>query len=62
MKREDYPLILKVEHIAEILCVSKRKAYEIMGYRSFPLVKIGKAKRVGRDAFFNWVDNQNEAS
>lgn len=57
MTREDYPLILKAEHVAEILGISKRKAYEVMDYTNFPLVRIGRSKRVGRDAFFQWIDN-----
>ncbi len=48
MTREDYPLILKAEHVAEILGISKRKAYEVMDYTNFPLVRIGRSKRVGR--------------
>ena len=57
MTREDYPLILKAEHVAEILQISKRRAYEVMDYTDFPLVRVGRSKRVGRDAFFRWIDS-----
>lgn len=55
VKRDDYPLVLTAKHVAEILGISKRKAYEVMEERGFPLVRIGRAKRVGRDAFFEWL-------
>jgi excisionase family DNA binding protein len=59
LSREQYPLILKVEHVAEILGISRRKAYELMEETTFPLVKIGRAKRVGRDAFFHWIEQKS---
>ncbi|SDY22280.1 helix-turn-helix domain-containing protein [Thermoactinomyces sp. DSM 45892] len=55
MQPESYPMILTVEHVAEILEVSKRKAYEVMEYRDFPLIRLGRTKRVEREAFFQWV-------
>lgn len=59
-KKEDFPLILQAHHVADILCISRRKAYEVMEYKGFPLIRVGRAKRVGRDAFFQWIENQNE--
>lgn len=53
---EDYPLVLTAEHVAEILGISKRHAYEIMERRDFPLIRVGRLKRVTRDAFFAWLD------
>ena len=46
---EDYPVILTAEHIAEILMVSKPTAYELMEQTSFPLIRIGRSKRVLKD-------------
>lgn len=54
----DYPLILNAEHIAEIMGVSKRIAYELMEYQGFPLVRVGRLKRVNRDAFFTWLEQK----
>ncbi len=56
---QDYPLVLQVDHIAEILGVSKRVAYEVMERKGFPLVRVGRLKRVNRDAFFKWLESQN---
>ncbi|MCH5586287.1 helix-turn-helix domain-containing protein [Shimazuella sp. AN120528] len=61
MNKEDYPLILKADQVAEILSVSKRKAYEVMEYSNFPLVRVGRSKRVSRDAFFRWLEDQLSA-
>ena len=55
----DYPLILTADHIAEILGISKRVAYDTMEYEGFPLVRIGRLKRVNRDSFFKWLEHQN---
>lgn len=54
----DYPLILKASDIAEILRVSKPKAYEIMEEPSFPLIRSGRTKRVLRDNFMEWLENE----
>lgn len=55
---DDYPLILTANLIAEIMNVSKTTAYEIMEYKGFPLIRIGRCKRVQRDAFFKWLHTQ----
>jgi len=55
---EDYPLVLHAHHLAEIIGVSKRIAYEIMERTGFPLIRIGRCKRVSRDAFFKWLNEQ----
>ncbi|EJP84675.1 helix-turn-helix domain-containing protein [Bacillus cereus] len=52
----DYPIMLNVTHLEEILGVAKRTAYEIMDQKGFPLMKIGRKKVVSRDAFFNWLE------
>jgi excisionase family DNA binding protein len=55
----DYPLMLTVNEVSQILGTSKRLAYEIMGRKDFPLTKIGRHKKVYRDSFFEWM-NQND--
>ncbi|ARK28742.1 helix-turn-helix domain-containing protein [Halalkalibacter krulwichiae] len=57
---EDYPIILKVGDIAEIIGVSDRSAYEIMERPDFPLIRIGRQKRVQREAFFGWLEAQSK--
>lgn len=55
---EDYPMILTAVHISEILMISKPTAYELMEQTSFPLIRIGRIKRVRKDEFFNWLTQQ----
>jgi excisionase family DNA binding protein len=59
---EDYPFILTAVHIAEILTISKPTAYELMEQTSFPLIRIGRNKRVRKDEFFNWLKQQQQVS
>ncbi|MFS0782078.1 helix-turn-helix domain-containing protein [Bacillus sp. 1P06AnD] len=55
---EDYPMMLTAAEISEILMVSKPTAYEIMEHKSFPLIKIGRSKRVLKSKFFEWLSQQ----
>ena len=52
---QDYPMILTAAHISEILMVSKPTAYELMEHSTFPLIRLGRNKRVQKEAFFNWL-------
>jgi excisionase family DNA binding protein len=54
-EKSDYPLILTVEEIQEILCIGKNTAYELMDQQGFPCIKIGRLKRIPRDQFFEWI-------
>jgi predicted DNA-binding transcriptional regulator AlpA len=55
-----YPLVLTAKEISLILKISKPSAYEVMNRNDFPLIKIGRCKRVLRDEFFLWLMNQQE--
>lgn len=57
-KIDDYPLILTAADLSEIMKVSKRTAYEMMKNSDFPLIRIGRCKRVEREGFFSWLQNQ----
>jgi len=56
---EDYPMILQAQHIQEILGVSKPTAYELMEQQDFPLIRIGRLKRVRKEDFFQWLSGQH---
>ena len=61
MKRteiETYPVILTAIEISQILKISKPTAYGLMDRSDFPLIKIGRCKRVLRDEFFLWLSNR----
>jgi len=55
--KESYPLVLTAVDISEILQISKPTAYELMDKPDFPLIKIGRCKRVLREDFFLWLSN-----
>lgn len=52
---ESYPLVLTAVEISQILKISKPTAYELMNRRDFPLIRIGRSKRVLREEFFLWL-------
>jgi len=65
MEKHDYPMVMNVKHVMEILGVSNRVAYELMKRTDFPVMSITGskgAKRVPRDLFFKWLDDQSKIS
>lgn len=52
---DNYPFILTAKDISEILKISKPTAYVIMNQPDFPIIKIGRFKRVLRDEFSQWL-------
>ncbi|MGF6950092.1 hypothetical protein QF028_002597 [Neobacillus sp. B4I6] len=56
---EDYPIVFDAKIIAEIMGLSLRTAYLVMDHPEFPLIKIGRCKRVERDGFFVWLEKQS---
>lgn len=62
MEKKDYPILLTVTEVSEILGVSRRVAYEIMDTPKFPLIKIRRSKRVNRDDFFAWLEGNKKIS
>lgn len=56
---EDYPLMLTVKEVSQILRVSKRIGYEVMGRKDFPLTNVGRHKKVYRDSFFEWMNSES---
>lgn len=58
MTKEQYPIVLTAKHVSEILGCSLRVAYEVMDQKGFPLIRVGRHKKVNRDAFFRWMESQ----
>lgn len=54
---ESLPIILSAKDISQILKISKPSAYELMDKDDFPLIRLGRTKRVLRDEFFSWLKN-----
>lgn len=52
------PEVLKAKDISSYLNVSPRYAYEIMNRTDFPTIRIGRTKRVMREDFLTWLEQQ----
>lgn len=50
----------KVNDIAQILKISRTKAYEIVNRSYFPIIHIGKALRIPVEPFERWMLSQYE--
>ncbi|WP_315900429.1 helix-turn-helix domain-containing protein [Neobacillus bataviensis] len=50
--------MLSATHLSEILTISKPTAYKVMDSTDFPLIKIGGCKRVYREEFDKWLEQQ----
>ncbi len=59
--RDNYPIVLKASHIAEILEVSEPTAYKLMRQEGFPLINgMGRNMRTLREKFFLWLEERSE--
>ncbi|WP_191556577.1 helix-turn-helix domain-containing protein [Metabacillus idriensis] len=58
--QKNFPFIMTAKHVAEILGINVKKAYQVMEQKDFPLIRIGTHKKVNREAFFNWIDSHAE--
>jgi len=52
------PAVLTVEQVQKILGLSRPKTYELVNTAGFPTIRIGRAIRVPREAFMQWMDQQ----
>ncbi|NIA60428.1 helix-turn-helix domain-containing protein [Bacillus pacificus] len=52
------PFALKAEDIQEFLSISRSAAYALMKREDFPVIVIGKSKRVKAEDFLKWVEAQ----
>ena len=52
---EDLPLMLNVQMIADVLGISRSKAYELVSSGGFPSLKLGNRIIVPREQFVEWV-------
>jgi excisionase family DNA binding protein len=56
--REALPLVLTMGNIQKIAKLSKGKTYDMLHMAGFPAIRFGRAIRVPRDAFFEWLEKQ----
>lgn len=56
----ELPLVMNAEHIANLMGISKANAYTLMHIKGFPILNVGKRMLVQRDAFFEWLNSQQQ--
>lgn len=52
-------LVLTPREVANILKISRNKAYELFHRKNFPAIRIGKQFRVRQDRFLSWLDSDD---
>ena len=55
---EQLPLALSADDVAQVLGISRAKAYELMHSKNFPTIKIGKPMSVPKDKLIEWIHRQ----
>lgn len=60
-KNLELPHVLTAKDIQSFLSVSKGKAYEIFKLKDFPTLIIGGSKRVLKEDFLIWVEQQKRS-
>ena len=50
--------IYTVEEITKILQISRTKAYDLCKLNLFHKINVGRAIRISKSSFDNWLDNQ----
>lgn len=55
MSNENENELLTVSEMANLLKISRSKAYELIKDTTFPIIKIGKCVRIDKTQLFNWL-------
>lgn len=50
--------LLTVNEVAELLRISRSRAYELSNTHDFPSVRVGRLVRVPQDDLINWLHRQ----
>ncbi|MEH7464036.1 helix-turn-helix domain-containing protein [Bacillus thuringiensis] len=56
---EQYPSVLDVIHIQEILGIGRRQAYELVKSGDFHIVRIGRRIKVLKTVFISWLEGSD---
>jgi len=54
----DLPVILTMKHVQQVLGISRPIAYELAHRQGFPVIRFGRAIRVPREAFLQWLESE----
>lgn len=60
--RDVEPLLMRPELVARLLDISRSQVFELMSTGDLPSIKIGRSRRIPRDALRTWIDERLDAS
>ncbi|MEH6947573.1 helix-turn-helix domain-containing protein [Bacillus sp. JJ634] len=55
---KNYPEILDVKQIQEILNIGRTQAYQLIASNEFHTVRIGKRIKISKAVFIRWLDGE----
>jgi excisionase family DNA binding protein len=56
------PWLLDSREVAQLLAISRTKAFQLMAAGVIPVVRIGRCVRVSRSALRKWIEAQSSAT
>lgn len=59
---DELPLVLTVNHVAEVMGISRVGAYDLARSRGFPAIRIGRRITVPKSEFIKWLEHQSKGS
>ncbi|MCA0986578.1 helix-turn-helix domain-containing protein [Guptibacillus algicola] len=57
---DNYPDVLDVSDIQEILEIGRRQAYNLANSKQFHIVRIGSRIKVSKNIFLNWLNGGHD--
>lgn len=55
-----YPEVLNVEDIQQILGIGRRQAYELVSSSEFHTIRIGRRIKIFKEVFVDWLEGKKE--
>ena len=52
----EYPDVLNVSDIQELLGIGRKQAYELVHSEQFHVIKVGKRIKVSKNILINWIE------
>ncbi|WP_424475038.1 helix-turn-helix domain-containing protein [Oceanobacillus kimchii] len=56
---EQYPPVLDVIHLQEILGIGRRQAYELVNSKEFHTVRVGRRIKILKIVLITWLEGNN---
>lgn len=57
----NYPIVLDVSDIQEILGIGRRQAYDLIHSEQFHTVRVGRSIKISKHVFFEWLNGEKSA-